>query len=160
MCEHPNPAKQCFQKADETAGVWWMGKLDNGLQERAEALGTHTYIQLLPVTPETIIWLVDIPWPLHTYCCTFGLSLTLLVLNIYNENFQEIYMQWILCLISRCIKTGQGDSWGGHQKCHWEGKPTLKPLGSWLPLNRIEKQVVGHLKFIENLLRRRLFSVN
>ena len=90
---------------------------------------------MLPVTPAMIIWLVDIPWPLHTYCCTFGLSPTLLVLNIYNEKFQEKYIQWILCLISKCIKSGQGDSWGGHQKHHWEGKTsTLMPLGSWLPI--------------------------
>ena len=90
---------------------------------------------MLPVTPAMIIWLVDIPWPLHTYCCTFGLSPTLLVLNIYNEKFQEKYIQWILCLISKCIKSGQGDSWGGHQKHHWEGKTsTLMPPGSWLPI--------------------------
>ena len=90
---------------------------------------------MLPVTPVMIIWLVDIPWLLHTYCSTFGLSFTLLVLNIYNEKFQEKYIQCILCLISKCIKSGQGDSWGGHQKHHWEGKTsTLMPPGSWIPI--------------------------
>lgn len=79
-----------------------MGKLDNGLQERAEALGTHTYIQMLPVTPETIIWLVDIPWPLHTYCCAFGRSLTLLVPKGRDRGRVIFQLIFFLSLLLTC----------------------------------------------------------
>ena len=59
---------------------WWMynhpsgdGKTGSSVTESTLVFGTHTYIQTLLNDPATIIWLVDIPWPLLTYLLSFGL---------------------------------------------------------------------------------------
>lgn len=81
------------------------------------------------------------------------------VLNIYDENFQEESMQWILFN----FQVFQGWPrrflrWAPEMPLRWEDI-NAEVSGYLIISEQTEKQVVGHLKFIENVLWR-LFSVN
>lgn len=81
-------------------------------------------------------------------------------LNIHEGKFQEEYVKWILCLISKCSKAGQGGSLGGHQK-HPLSREEGSEASGYLIISEQNRKTSNWLPEIHReLLWRRLFSAN
>lgn len=91
--------------------------------------------------------------------CEFQNSLTFKSLCLFRKFLTYMMEMFKKSTCSGYIQVFQGWQRGLLRRIP-EEKTMLNPLGTLLPLNRTEKQVVGHLKFVENLLWRRLFLVN